>query len=123
MVVMGALLAGDGRAQGADGEARLVEMRQIAAVELALVDLGYVVDAPDGYMDPQSAVALEDVARRFRIPSPAPVGEAFVEAMRAVIGAQAEARRQLAVARRHAETRLIAADVLRLQVSSAASAD
>ncbi|MFO1068387.1 MAG: hypothetical protein U1E14_07675 [Geminicoccaceae bacterium] len=87
----------------------MAEARLMARAEIALVDLGYALDAPDGFPDAQSGAALARIKGDLGLPGDAPLTPELVDAVAAMATARRAGLLALAERRRSAEARLVLA--------------
>jgi hypothetical protein len=74
----------------ADTNEALEIARLMAGAEMAFVDLGYRIDWPDGFADPQSDAALGSVRAFLALPENTPLRPSMIEALRAMARARSD---------------------------------
>jgi hypothetical protein len=74
----------------AGGPVQIDAARLYAGAEIALVDLGYTIDFPDGFPDPQSEAAIGDLRRYLALPPDTPLRASLVEALVALAQARSD---------------------------------
>jgi hypothetical protein len=84
-------------------DAAITEARLMAAAEMALVDLGYALEAPDGFPDSQSDAALARIKAGLGLPGDAPLTPELVDAVAAMSAARRAGLLALAERRRAGE--------------------
>jgi hypothetical protein len=86
---------------------RILGARLVASAEMALTNLGYRIDWPDGLADPQSEAALVAVRAFLALPADTPLRPSLVEALTAMARARADGMRAAADSRRLREQNAI----------------
>ena len=96
-------------AQAGTLDPAIAEARLMARAEMALVDLGYDLAAPDGFPDAQSDAALARIKNGLGLPGEAPLTPELADAVAAMAAARRATLLALAERRRSAEERLVLA--------------
>jgi hypothetical protein len=83
-------------AASAGGSERIDGARLYAGAEIALVDLGYTIDYPDGFPDPQSEAALAALRGFLALPADTPLRASLVAALASLAQARSDGLRAAA---------------------------